>query len=107
MSVPYKINAQKEQASEELLVGNKGQLRASEKIPLIARGHVSDRAKKTLDIVGGDERLSTYSAYTDKAYNRSNVSSKKNAFPPIPSSASRSARVSSTASALTHLSSRT
>lgn len=54
MSVPYKINAQKEQASEELLVGNKGQLRASEKIPLIARGHVSDRAKKTLDIVGGD-----------------------------------------------------
>lgn len=55
MSVPYKINAQKEQASEELLVGNKGQLRASEKIPLIARGHVSDRAKKTLDIVGGNE----------------------------------------------------
>lgn len=51
MSVPYKINAQKEQASEELLVGAKGQLRASEKIPLIARGHVSERAKKTLDIV--------------------------------------------------------
>ena len=54
MSVPYKISEKKEQASEELLVGNKGQLRASEKIPLIARGHVSDRAKKTLDIVGGD-----------------------------------------------------
>lgn len=52
MSVPYKISAQKEQASEELLVGAKGQLRASEKIPLIARNHVSDRAKKTLDIVG-------------------------------------------------------
>ena len=52
MSVPYNINAQKEKASEDLLVGNKGQLRASEKIPLIARGHVSDRAKKTLDIVG-------------------------------------------------------
>lgn len=53
MSVPYKIDAQKQQASEELLVGAKGQLRASEKIPLIARGHVSDRAKKTLDIVSG------------------------------------------------------
>ena len=51
MSVPYNINAQKEQASEELLVGAKGQLRASEKIPLIARNHVSERAKKTLDIV--------------------------------------------------------
>lgn len=50
MSVPYKIE-QKEQASEELLVGSKGQLRASEKIPLIARGHVSERARKTLDIV--------------------------------------------------------
>jgi acyl-CoA dehydrogenase len=55
MSVPYNINAQKEKASEDLLVaGNKGAQRASEKIPLIARGHVSDRAKKTLDIVGGD-----------------------------------------------------
>lgn len=51
MSVPYNINAQKEQASEELLVGSKGAQRASEKIPMIARGHVSDRAKKTLDIV--------------------------------------------------------
>ena len=50
MSVPYKIQ-QKEQASEELLVGSKGQLRASEKIPLIARSHVSERALKTLDIV--------------------------------------------------------
>lgn len=60
MSVPYRINAQKEKASEDLLVGSQGGLRASDKIPLIARGHVSDRAKKTLDIVslgstlGGD-----------------------------------------------------
>jgi acyl-CoA dehydrogenase len=54
MSVPYNINAQKEQASEELLVGSKGQQRASEKIPMIARGHVSDRAKKTLDIVSDE-----------------------------------------------------
>lgn len=53
MSVPYNINQQKEQASQDLLVGAKGALRASEKIPLIARGHVSDRAKKTLDIVSG------------------------------------------------------
>lgn len=51
MSVPYRINAQKEKASEDLLVGSQGGLRASDKIPLIARGHVSDRAKKTLDIV--------------------------------------------------------
>ena len=50
MSVPYKI-AEKEQASEELLVGNKVHTRASDRIPLIARNHVSDRAAKTLDIV--------------------------------------------------------
>lgn len=107
MSVPYRINEQKEQASEELLVGNKGQLRASEKIPLIARGHVSDRAKKTLDIVCAYDLCCNMRSCTNRAYNRSNVSSKKNVSPPIPSSASRSARVSSTASALTHLSSRT
>jgi acyl-CoA dehydrogenase len=58
MSVPYNINAQKEQASEELLVGSKGQQRASEKIPMIARGHVSDRAKKTLDLVSEERRVS-------------------------------------------------
>ena len=55
MSVPYNIKAQKEEASEELLVGSKPSLRASERIPLIARGHVSDRAKKTLDIVSRNE----------------------------------------------------
>jgi acyl-CoA dehydrogenase len=59
MSVPYNINAQKEQASEELLVGSKGQQRASEKIPMIARGHVSDRAKKTLDLVSEENQVST------------------------------------------------
>ena len=59
MSVPYNINAQKEQASEELLVGSKGAQRASEKIPMIARGHVSDRAKKTLDIVSEQYRVRT------------------------------------------------
>lgn len=48
MSVPYKI-----EASEELLVGGKTQQpRASDKIPIIARPFVSERAKKTLDIVG-------------------------------------------------------
>ncbi|KAI7300615.1 acyl-CoA dehydrogenase NM domain-like protein [Hortaea werneckii] len=47
MSVPYKI-----EASEELLLGNQSQQpRASQKIPIIARPFVSDRAKKTLDIV--------------------------------------------------------
>ncbi|CAK3836966.1 Acyl- dehydrogenase family member 11 [Lecanosticta acicola] len=46
MSVPYKI-----QASEDLLVGDKNQPRASDKIPAIARPFVSDRAKKTLDLV--------------------------------------------------------
>ena len=107
MSVPYKINEQKEEASQELLVGNKGQLRASEKIPLIARGHVSDRAKKTLDIVREDDRYCILYPYPNKLSNRSNVSSKKNVSPPIPSSASRLAKVSSTASALTHPSSKT
>jgi len=60
MSVPYNINSQKEQASEELLVGSKGQQRASEKIPLIARAHVSDRAKKTLDIVSEDSQARAF-----------------------------------------------
>ncbi|KAK4501471.1 hypothetical protein PRZ48_007280 [Zasmidium cellare] len=46
MSVPYKI-----QASEDLLVGGKAGGKASEKIPVIARPFVSDRAKKTLDII--------------------------------------------------------
>jgi hypothetical protein len=53
MSVPYDIKAKKEEASEALLVGSKPSARASERIPLIARSHVSDRAKKTLDIVSG------------------------------------------------------
>lgn len=48
MSVPYKI-----EAMEDLLVGSgKGTPpKASEKIPIIARPFVSERAKKTLDIV--------------------------------------------------------
>ena len=48
MSVPYKI-----EAMEELLLGSgKGApLKASEKIPIIARPFVSERAMKTLDIV--------------------------------------------------------
>ena len=53
MSVPYKI-----EASEEMLLGGtQGELqpRASDKIPIIARPFVSDRAKKTLDIVSMNE----------------------------------------------------
>jgi acyl-CoA dehydrogenase len=47
MSVPYKI-----ETSEELLLGNsRPQPKASERIPIIARPFVSDRAKKVLDIV--------------------------------------------------------
>lgn len=46
MSVPYKI-----QASQELLVGSSGGTKASERIPVIARPFVSDRAKQTLDLV--------------------------------------------------------
>lgn len=41
----------KESFSEKLMVNATGQLPASEKIPIIARAFVSDRAKKTLDIV--------------------------------------------------------
>ncbi|OQO04567.1 hypothetical protein B0A48_09489 [Cryoendolithus antarcticus] len=51
MSVPYSIRKQKEEASQELLVGAPVAQRASQKIPLIARSHVSERAMKTLDIV--------------------------------------------------------
>lgn len=54
MSVPYNIQKQKEDVSEKLMVSADGQPRASEKIPMIARPFVSDRAKKTLDIVGGE-----------------------------------------------------
>lgn len=47
MSVPYKI-----EASEELLVaGGGGGSRASDRIPFMARPFVSERAKKTLDLV--------------------------------------------------------
>ncbi|KAK3116313.1 hypothetical protein LTR53_003440 [Teratosphaeriaceae sp. CCFEE 6253] len=48
MSVPYKI-----EASEELLVGGAREMqpRASDRIPIIARPFVSDRAKKTLDVI--------------------------------------------------------
>jgi acyl-CoA dehydrogenase len=46
MSVPYKI-----QASQELLVGGAAGGKASDRIPMIARPFVSDRAKKTLDLV--------------------------------------------------------
>ena len=47
MSVPYRI-----EASTGLPTDTKSpQLKASEKIPIIARPFVSDRAKKTLDIV--------------------------------------------------------
>ena len=43
--------AAKEEFSEKLMVNATGQVPASEKIPQIARPFVSDRAKKTLDIV--------------------------------------------------------
>ncbi|KAF2208436.1 hypothetical protein CERZMDRAFT_122459 [Cercospora zeae-maydis SCOH1-5] len=47
MSVPYKI-----EASEKLLVaGGGGGSRASDRIPVMARPFVSERAKKTLDLV--------------------------------------------------------
>lgn len=37
--------------SEKLMVSASGQLKASEKIPLIAKAYVSERAKQTLDLV--------------------------------------------------------
>lgn len=46
MSVPYKI-----EAMQELLVGAGKQGTASERIPAIAKPFVSERAKKTLDLV--------------------------------------------------------
>lgn len=42
---------QKSEFSEKLMVNATGEIPASEKIPMIARPWVSDRAKKTLDIV--------------------------------------------------------
>ncbi|KAF2719870.1 acyl-CoA dehydrogenase NM domain-like protein [Polychaeton citri CBS 116435] len=50
MSVPYRISEEKSEASEKLLVSASG-IRASEKIPIIARHAVSERARKTLDVV--------------------------------------------------------
>lgn len=49
MSVPYKI-----EAMEELITGgtdDRNKAKASDKIPIIARPFVSDKAKKTLDLV--------------------------------------------------------
>ena len=41
----------KNDASEKLMINANAQAPASERIPIIARPFVSDRAKKTLDIV--------------------------------------------------------
>lgn len=43
--------SKKNDFSEKLMVNSTGQLKASEKIPLIAKAYVSERARKTLDIV--------------------------------------------------------
>ena len=55
MSVPYDIRMQKEEISEKLMISADGkpsdQPRASDKIPIIARPFVSDRAKKFLNTV--------------------------------------------------------
>lgn len=51
MSVPYKISEKKSDASQKLLVSSTPQPRASDRIPMIARPFVSDRAKQMLDVV--------------------------------------------------------
>jgi len=88
MSVPYEIIKQKEEATEHLLVGTSGQLKASQKVPLIARAHVSERALKTLDIVGIRLALNSRT-YTDVCNARLNDSSRRSVFPPMPSSANK------------------
>ena len=50
MSVPYSIKA-KEDFSQKLLTSPVGNLPASQRIPLLAKAYVSERALKTLDIV--------------------------------------------------------
>lgn len=100
MSVPYKI-----EASQELLVGNSNaQPKASEKIPIIARQYVSDRAKKTLDIVGTGWRIEPDPSNSP---HRSRSSSRKNAYRPTRSTPSRLATALSNASLLSRPSSTT
>lgn len=59
MSVPYKI-----EANEEYLIGGRKRAqRASERIPQLARVHVSDRAKKALDLVCRQSRTVVIDTY--------------------------------------------
>ncbi|TKA73180.1 hypothetical protein B0A49_02758 [Cryomyces minteri] len=51
MSVPYSIKDQKSEFSQNLMVSTAGSGPASSKIPIIAEHYVSERARKTLDIV--------------------------------------------------------
>lgn len=56
MSVPYLMN------------DSKGHIPASEKIPIIARPFVSDRAKKTLDLVCVPIRLSVVDVFRHRFF---------------------------------------
>ncbi|KAK5001696.1 hypothetical protein LTR39_006885, partial [Cryomyces antarcticus] len=51
MSVPYSIKDQKSELSQNLMVSTADSGPASSKIPMIAQHYVSERARKTLDIV--------------------------------------------------------
>lgn len=98
MSVPYKI-----EASEELLVaGGGGGSRASDRIPFMARPFVSERAKKTLDLVCSYSTSMVASQRHANTLTRSRSSSKKNVSPQTPYTHSRSAKACKNDSARIH-----
>ena len=84
----------KESFSQDLLANNSNPQSASAKIPIIARHAVSDRAKKTLDLVS--ESLITCSKVVGHPVltvdDRLRDSSSKNVFQPIRSSTPSSAK---------------
>lgn len=92
--------------SEKLMISADGQLKASQKIPQIARPFVSEKALKYLDIVSSPHDFPQSQALTE-ASSRSRSLSKKNAFPPTPYSNNRLATRQLNASAATPPSSKT
>lgn len=92
--------AAKNDFSEKLMVSSTGQLVASQKIPMIARPFVSERARKTLDIV----RLAPFSTNISTDDSRSRNSSRKNVSRQMPFSTNSSVKAPSSDSAHTHLS---
>jgi len=92
--------------SEKLMISADGQLKASQKIPQIARPFVSEKASKYLDIVSLPHLEPLFQSLM-RVSPRSRSSSKKNVSPPTPYSNNRLATQQLNASAATPPSSKT